>query len=998
MKRTTSQRKIVIKEFVIRTNKCKKDFTHVEIIVKEIFMKKNNMIPLSLIVVLLSISLAWSEVTAVPKIPNETSTILYVKPNANGNCTTWEDACELQTALYNAVIGDEIWVAAGIYKPTTTSDRTKTFHLESGVGIYGGFPSEGGSWAERDWEINVTTLTGDIGVPDIIEDNSYHVVTGSGVDSSAILEGFTITQGNATNSSGGGMLVNSGSPSLTNVIFLRNHAADGGGMSSKYYCHTILHNVYFIENIASGYGGGLNAVNTNPGDNSLTLNNVTFSNNTALRGGGMFNRDSFITMSNVTFNSNAAGQGGGYTDYGGHNMLTDVVFNGNSSGTVGGGIYDFGKGGGFYSSGTESNILNQVVFMGNSAIGDGGGMYIESSGFTSLTNVTFTSNSAASGGGMGSSPSAAILTNVTFENNSATNGGGMYNANNFGQSFFPTLTNVTFSANTASNYGGGMYNLHNCSLTNVTFSTNSSYKGGGIYNTGSNPTLNNLTLSSNSASLSGGGIYNNSGNPTVTNSIVWGNSPNQIFGAPTVTYSIVEGGFIGDGNINADPLLNPLSSNGGFVQTQAVTDGSPAIDEGDLAHCPEFDARSFARPTDGDEDGIVGCDMGAYEISSYTPNFPLNLGVEGNGVITKEPDKPEYFIGEVVKLTAIPDVDWLFYSWDGDAYGEINPLYITVLGTTNITANFQIDAWTISASIAPIGSGIVSISPDQPTYHYGDIVTITAIPNPGWSFASWTGDISGTSSEVVVTVTDNLDITANFTLNEYTLDVLTNPTGIGSVIKLPNKPYYNYGDVVILTAETTTEGWHFFVWSGDVSGTDNPLSVTIIGNTNITANFSNQYTIDTIVNPADSGMITRDINQDTYSYGSQVILTAIPIPGWSFSGWSGDAMGFDNPFILNVIENTSIIADFTQDEYTLAVNVSPFGAGSVLLDPNQTTYHYGSQVTLTPEANLGWFFKSWSGDTEGTDSPLTITISGDTNVIANFDELFYIYLPTVLRN
>jgi hypothetical protein len=149
-----------------------------------------------------------------------TGQVYYVMPGANGTCSSWADACELQTAISNAEAGDQIWVAKGIYKPTTPSNRQATFQLNSGVAIYGGFPVAGGAWEARDWEANPTTLSGDIGEPGST-DNSYHVVTGSGVDATAILDGFTVSGGNANSANypyfcGGGMY-NDISPTLAPV-------------------------------------------------------------------------------------------------------------------------------------------------------------------------------------------------------------------------------------------------------------------------------------------------------------------------------------------------------------------------------------------------------------------------------------------------------------------------------------------------------------------------------------------------------------------------------------------------------------------------------------------------------------------------------------------------------------------------------------------------------------------------------------------------------------
>jgi hypothetical protein len=114
-------------------------------------------------------------------------------------------------------------------------------------------------------------------------------------------------------------------------------------------------------------------------------------------------------------------------------------------------------------------------------------------------------------------------------------------------------------------------------------------------------------------------MYNAYGsNPSAINSIFYGNFGGQIFnasGTPVVTYSIVEGGYIGTGNLDADPLLGSLQNNGGFTQTMALNTGSPAIDVGDDANCTPTDQREVTRPQGSH------CDMGAYEYIRVIPTL-----------------------------------------------------------------------------------------------------------------------------------------------------------------------------------------------------------------------------------------------------------------------------------------------------------------------------------------------------------------------------------------
>lgn len=247
-----------------------------------------------------------------------------------------------------------------------------------------------------------------------------------------------------------------------------------------------------------------------------------------------------------------------------------------------------------------------------------------------LMDVTFANNSAVWGaGGMYNGASSPTLTDVTFSGNNSAEGAGMYNRD----SASPVLVNVTFSGNTALSWGGGMYNNNhsNPSLTNVIFSGNTAtnYGAGGMYNLSSSPTLANVTFSGNSASY-GGGMYNLGSSPTLANVIVWGNTPtqNQIYNnssTPVVTYSDVQGGYVGTGNINADPLF--VDAAGGDLRLQLT---SPAIDAGNNAAMPSgvlTDLLGFPRLIDIASVPDTGngtpplVDMGAYEaqIAVYLP-------------------------------------------------------------------------------------------------------------------------------------------------------------------------------------------------------------------------------------------------------------------------------------------------------------------------------------------------------------------------------------------
>jgi hypothetical protein len=263
--------------------------------------------------------------------------VIYYVDKAHGSDvnggTSWADAYNyLRYALADAkargLQAAEIRVAQGIYKPNegivgVQDEREITFELISGVAVKGGYAGFGGRDPNaRDIEAYETILSGDLDGNDVGEpndpsrdDNSYHVVTGSGTDSTAILDGFTITAGNVPDDpaggKGAGMLNFAGSPTVTNCTFKDNSAWYGGGMCNWSSLPTIT-NCKFNGNLSKYSGGGMYNKSSSP-----TLANCIFNGNSAsANGGGMSNWwESSPTLINCTFSRNSANDGGGMYNY-----------------------------------------------------------------------------------------------------------------------------------------------------------------------------------------------------------------------------------------------------------------------------------------------------------------------------------------------------------------------------------------------------------------------------------------------------------------------------------------------------------------------------------------------------------------------------------------------------------------------------------------------------------------------------------------------------------
>jgi hypothetical protein len=282
-------------------------------------------------------------------------------------------------------------------------------------------------------------------------------------------------------------------------------------------------------------------------------------------------------------------------------------------------------------------------------------------------------------------------------------------------------------------------------------------------------------------------------------------------------------------------------------------------------------------------------------------------------------------------------------------------------------------------TVNTVGSGSVTKTPGESTYTPGALVSLKANPASGWYFDRWSGDASGNANPTTIKMDSDKTVTAIFT-QSYTLTV--NVIGGGSVSKNPNQTSYTPGTIVTLTA-TPAQGWYFSGWSGDLTGSDNLATIIMDSSKVVTATFTQpQYTL--TVNVDGSGVVIKNPNQPTYTEGIVVTLTAIPATGWSFSGWSGDLSGSNNPANITMTSNKVVNATFTEDRYTLTVNVNPEGGGSVTKTPNQTTYTYGTVVQLTAIPEPGYVFSHWTDDLSGSTNPESITMTGNKVVTAVF--------------
>ena len=217
--------------------------------------------------------------------------------------------------------------------------------------------------------------------------------------------------------------------------------------------------------------------------------------------------------------------------------------------------------------------------------------------------------------------------------------------------------------------------------------------------------------------------------------------------------------------------------------------------------------------------------------------YSLTVNAVGNGTVTKNPSNTTYASGTNVSLTAVPGASWVFQGWSGDVTGVQSPVNLTMNGNKTVTATFTQPGQYYSLTVKVVGNGTVTQNPLNSTYLSGSIVTLSAAPSPNWTFSGWSGDLTGTQNPTSITVNGNKTVTATFVQASsisYSLNV--NIVGNGIVTQNPLDTTYASGTIVTLTA-VPNASWTFQGWSGDLTGTQNPTSITVNGNKTVTATF-----------------------------------------------------------------------------------------------------------------------------------------------------------------
>ncbi|TCC88497.1 DUF3494 domain-containing protein [Pedobacter frigiditerrae] len=338
------------------------------------------------------------------------------------------------------------------------------------------------------------------------------------------------------------------------------------------------------------------------------------------------------------------------------------------------------------------------------------------------------------------------------------------------------------------------------------------------------------------------------------------------------------------------------------------------------------------------------------KVYTFKPDVPLNPFAVYTGTITAA-------VKDTFNTAMVKDFTWSF----------------TTIPLITLSANP-----TVGGTVAGAGQ-----------FAQSSTTTVSATPSTGFTFANWTenGVVVSTSSSYQFVVAGNKTLIANFAPippGSFAVNLSSNPAagGINS-----GSGSYVAGSVVTVTAAANT-GYTFLNWTenGNIVSTSASFQLVVTASRSLVANYravpASQFAVTLASNPLSGG--TTD-GEGSYPSGTSVTISATRNIGYTFVNWidkaNGTIVSTSASYTFALAANRSFIANFILNTYTL--NVTAVN-GTVVKTPNTATYNHGSTVVLTAVANPGYVFSSWTGDATGSTNPLTVLMTANKNITANF--------------
>ena len=364
----------------------------------------------------------------------------------------------------------------------------------------------------------------------------------------------------------------------------------------------------------------------------------------------------------------------------------------------------------------------------------------------------------------------------------------------------------------------------------------------------------------------------------------------------------------------------------------------------------------------------------------YTVNVsanPANGGtVTGGG---------NYQVGQSCTVTATANSGYTFTNWsENGTIVSTQPSYTFVVnGNRTLVANFQAlpQNYTISVSANPTNGGTVT---GGGTYQQGQQCTVHATANTGYTFTNWTenGNVVSTQANYTFTVNSNRTLVANFTLQQFTITALVDPSQWAGGVE--GGGVYTYGQSCTLTA-TPTVPYIFVNWTknGIQVSTNATYTFTVTESATYVAHFVVEtFTITALANPTEGGVVT---GSGTYEMLDECTVTATANEGYNFVNWTenGNEVSNEAAYTFAITGDRTLVANFELMTFEITASADPIEAASI---SGAGTYNYGEEVTLTFDRNEDWAFQNWTenGDVVSEEMTYTFIATENRNLVANF--------------
>lgn len=293
--------------------------------------------------------------------------------------------------------------------------------------------------------------------------------------------------------------------------------------------------------------------------------------------------------------------------------------------------------------------------------------------------------------------------------------------------------------------------------------------------------------------------------------------------------------------------------------------------------------------------------------------------------------------------------------------------------------------FSLTVNVTPENTGFVTPSADT-LLEDGTQISLMAEAVEGYNFTGWSGALSSIENPLVIEITEDLELTANFEIKTYSL--ITEVVGNGQVTETVVQPKtdFDHGTLVRLEAIADT-GWVFVGWTGDVENNQSVVEILVESELNIVANFEIQ-TFPLNISIDGNGSVFglgKEVLSAEYTYDTELTIIGKADSSWIFKGWTGDFIESSDTLILVFTKEINLNIRFVEGAY---LNIEIFGNGEVTpVDIGMNSFlEKGTTINLEAIPDTTWVFRGWNGDIVSEGKELELTLDSDVNLTMLFEE------------